>query len=60
VSKIVGKQRISPKLLPIIIEDPRINTEYISAGMKNSAPKSPPAIIDEKVATTVNGGAKYR
>jgi hypothetical protein len=27
VSKIVGKQRISPMLLPITIEDPRINTE---------------------------------
>jgi hypothetical protein len=59
VSKIVGKQRISPMLLPIIIEAPRINTEYTSAGMKNNGPNTAPAISDSEVAITVNGGAKY-
>jgi hypothetical protein len=59
VSNIVGKQRISPMLLPIIIDAPRINTEYTSAGMKKSGPINTPAISDSEVATTVNGGARY-
>jgi hypothetical protein len=46
-------------LLPIIIEAPRINTEYTSAGMKNNGPNTAPAISDSEVAITVNGGAKY-
>jgi hypothetical protein len=46
-------------LLPIIIDAPRINTEYTSAGMKKSGPINTPAISDSEVATTVNGGARY-
>jgi hypothetical protein len=60
VSNIVGKQRISPILLPIIVEAPRINTEYTSAGSKNIGEISVPNTIDNAVATTVNGGARYR
>jgi hypothetical protein len=60
VSNIVGKQRISPTLLPIIVEAPRINTEYTSAGIKKSAEINAPQRIDSDVATTVNGGARYR
>jgi hypothetical protein len=50
VSNIVGKQRISPMLLPIIIDAPRINTEYTSAGIKKSGPNSAPAISESEVA----------
>ena len=59
VSKIVGKQRISPMLLPIIVEAPRINTEYTSAGIKKIGEIRAPKRIDSDVATTVNGGARY-
>jgi hypothetical protein len=47
-------------LLPIIIEAPRINTEYTSAGTKKIGEINAPQRSDSKVATTVNGGAKYR
>jgi hypothetical protein len=46
-------------LLPIIVEAPRINTEYTSAGIKNIGEISAPRRIDSVVASTVNGGARY-
>jgi hypothetical protein len=59
VSKIVGKHRNSPRLLPIIIEAPRINSAYTSAGRKKSGAIKAPKRMDAEQAITVNGGARY-